>query len=215
MKPIETDELTIHYNVRQCIHARKCVLGHPEVFDTDAKPWIQPEHGSTEEIVAVIEACPSGALTYERKEGPGEALPKVNTVRLWENGPVEVHGDLTVNGEKRTRALLCRCGKTANPPFCNNAHRKGFSAPGLVPFSDNDDEDIADRTGPVQITAFDNGPYEVKGRFEVVGSDGSRIARMTEAYFCRCGASGNKPFCDGSHKRLGFTKPGAFQKSEA
>jgi CDGSH-type Zn-finger protein/uncharacterized Fe-S cluster protein YjdI len=214
MKPIETDELTIHYDVRQCIHARKCVLGHPKVFDTDARPWIQPEHGTTDEIVAVIEACPSGALAYERKDGPSEALPKVNAVRLWENGPVEVHGDLTVNGEKRTRVLLCRCGKTANPPFCNNAHRKGFSAAGLVPFREKDDEDIEDRSGPVEITAFDNGPYEIKGRFEIIGSDGSRIARKTEAYFCRCGASGNKPFCDGSHKRLGFTKPGAFRKDE-
>ena len=51
MKPIETDELTIHYDVRQCIHARKCVLGHPKVFDTDARPWIQPEHGTADEII--------------------------------------------------------------------------------------------------------------------------------------------------------------------
>ena len=209
MKPIETDDLTIHYDQRQCIHARRCVLGLPKVFNSEADPWIQPEHADAEAIIEVIEACPSGALTYERRSGPEESAPNVNTVRLWEDGPVEIHGDLTVNGEVRRRVLLCRCGKTANPPFCNNAHRKGFSATGLVPFDEKADEDLDDRSGKVEVTAQENGSYKVTGRFEIIGSDGHRIARKTEAYLCRCGASGNKPFCDGSHKRLGFTKPGS------
>ncbi|MXQ08136.1 iron-binding protein [Alphaproteobacteria bacterium GH1-50] len=215
MKPIETDDLTIRYDQRQCVHARECVLGLPKVFNTDARPWIQPEHGDTEEIVDVIEACPSGALSYVRKDGSEEPAPRVNRVRLWEDGPIEVHGDLTVNGEKRRRVLLCRCGKTANPPFCNNAHRKGFEATGLVAFDADSDEDLDDRSGPVEIIAQENGSYRITGRFEIIGSDGHRIARKTEAYLCRCGASGNKPFCDGSHKRLGFTKPSSRDETEA
>ena len=214
MKPIETDDLTIHYDVRTCIHARACVLGLPKVFDPDARPWIMPENGTTEDLISVIEACPSGALSYENKSGPNETKPKTNTARLWENGPVEIRGDIQIEGsEPRQRMLLCRCGKTANPPFCNNAHRKGFVASGLPEYRSDSDEDLAASDGPLNVTVFENGPVEVKGNLEVIGSDGHRIARMTEAYFCRCGASGDKPFCDGSHKRIGFTKPAKKERN--
>lgn len=214
MKPVETDDLTIHYEVRTCIHARECVLGLPKVFDPDARPWINPESASTQEIIDVIEACPSGALSYTHKSGPNEALPKTNTARLWENGPVEIHGDIQIEGhDSRTRMLLCRCGKTANPPFCNNAHRKGFSATGLPGYREADDTTPELTDGPLKVTVFEDGPVEVKGNLEVINSDGSRVARLTEAYFCRCGASGDKPFCDGSHKRIGFTKPAKKERN--
>lgn len=207
MKPVETEDLTIHYDVRTCIHARACVLGLPKVFDPDARPWINPENGTTQDIIDVIEACPSGALSYENKAGANEALPKTNTARLWENGPVEIRGDIRIEGhEPRQRMLLCRCGKTANPPFCNNAHRKGFLASGLPDFREDIDKAPEASDGPINVTVFEDGPVEVKGNIEVIGSDGHRIARMTTAYFCRCGSSGDKPFCDGSHKRIGFTK---------
>ncbi|HQU60477.1 MAG: (4Fe-4S)-binding protein [Phaeodactylibacter sp.] len=48
-----------------------------------------------------------------------------------------------------------------------------------------------------------NGPLMVHGPIDVKHSDGS-IVRKEKAAFCRCGASGNKPFCDGSHRRVGF-----------
>ncbi|WP_418235889.1 CDGSH iron-sulfur domain-containing protein [Cupriavidus malaysiensis] len=44
----------------------------------------------------------------------------------------------------------------------------------------------------------------MKGNLELVGASGRLIDRMEEAWLCRCGHSGNKPFCDGTHKRIGF-----------
>jgi len=49
-----------------CQHAAECVRGMPSVFDTSARPWIDPEHARTselaEELRVVIGRCPSGAL---------------------------------------------------------------------------------------------------------------------------------------------------------
>lgn len=203
---VETEELTIHFSGKTCIHARKCVLGLPGVFDPDAKPWIDPDGADTAAIIDVIEACPSGALTYERTSGPAEAPPVTNTARLWEKGPVELRGDLRINGAPRNRALLCRCGQTTNPPFCNNNHRGGFDATGLPDFREDKDTGLDAPGGTLEVTVFEDGPVQLKGNVEIIGSDGHRIARMERAVLCRCGASSDKPFCDGSHKKLGFTK---------
>ncbi len=44
----------------------------------------------------------------------------------------------------------------------------------------------------------------VEGNAEIVTGTGHTIARTTKVFLCRCGHSANKPFCDGSHKRVGF-----------
>ena len=50
-----------------------------------------------------------------------------------------------------------------------------------------------------------DGPYYVKGAFKVVTPAGKELdAGGDETWLCRCGASATKPFCDGSHKRIGF-----------
>ena len=54
------------------------------------------------------------------------------------------------------------------------------------------------------IEAKANGPLMVKGDLEVVKADGNTEMRTKMTAFCRCGASTNKPFCDGSHSKIGF-----------
>ncbi len=49
-----------------------------------------------------------------------------------------------------------------------------------------------------------NGPLFVRGRVRLVDDDETVIREDTRVALCRCGASGNKPFCDGSHRRIGF-----------
>ncbi len=209
MKPIETADLTIHFDGKTCIHARRCVLGLPGVFNSEARPWIQPGDTPVDEIVKVIEACPSGALSYIRKSGPEEAAPKANTVRVWESGPLEFRGDIRIEGQApRTRALICRCGRTTNPPFCDNSHHEGFQATGLPAFKEAKDTELPAPDGPVEISARANGSVMVVGNVEVIAADGSRVARTGKSWMCRCGASGNKPFCDGSHGKIGFHKIG-------
>ena len=56
-----------------------------------------------------------------------------------------------------------------------------------------------------KITALDNGPYLVKGPVLLLDAEGNefRAERATIA-LCRCGESANKPFCDGTHSKIGF-----------
>ena len=64
---------------------------------------------------------------------------------------------------------------------------------------------------PVTIKPLDNGPYEVRGTLTLIDGAGDEVAlgdhRDTDdegIYLCRCGHSNNKPFCDGTHKKVGF-----------
>ncbi|MFL8969717.1 (4Fe-4S)-binding protein [Helcococcus kunzii] len=64
----ETDELIVYWNAKICQHSGNCVKGAPEVFDVKKRPWINLNNASAEKIMAVIDTCPSGALSYKRKE---------------------------------------------------------------------------------------------------------------------------------------------------
>jgi CDGSH-type Zn-finger protein len=65
------------------------------------------------------------------------------------------------------------------------------------------------RDGPLQIDPETNGPLQVSGNLEIVSGTGRIVARVTTARLCRCGGSSSKPFCDGTHARIGFQAPGS------
>ena len=54
----------------------------------------------------------------------------------------------------------------------------------------------------VTIIPTENGPYEVNGEVRIVAPDGTVIRETGKAYLCRCGQSANKPFCDGTHRKV-------------
>lgn len=58
----------------------------------------------------------------------------------------------------------------------------------------------------VKVTIRPNGPYLVEGEIEVVDVNGNKIDTTGQARIalCRCGASVKKPFCDGTHSKIGF-----------
>jgi CDGSH-type Zn-finger protein len=58
---------------------------------------------------------------------------------------------------------------------------------------------------PVAVAVVDDGPLFITGRLPVIRSDGERLEVRNRMTLCRCGQSGHKPLCDGSHKAAGFT----------
>jgi CDGSH-type Zn-finger protein len=57
----------------------------------------------------------------------------------------------------------------------------------------------------VTVTVADNGPYKVQGPIELLDHEGNPVPVPGETVFlCRCGGSTNKPFCDGTHSKIGF-----------
>ena len=62
---------------------------------------------------------------------------------------------------------------------------------------------------PVEIKVRENGPYKVTGPVRVIDADGNEFdlephTKNGTIVLCRCGGSTTKPFCDGTHSKLGF-----------
>jgi CDGSH-type Zn-finger protein/uncharacterized Fe-S cluster protein YjdI len=205
------ERITVLNDGKRCIHSRYCVLNLPNVFRPNVDgPWIDPGAATTEATIAVITKCPSGALRY-RPAGktPAEGVPGVNTIRVWEDGPLAVHAELNVGGDTSShRATLCRCGKSFNKPYCDKMHEKaGFKATGEP--DSGKVATLAVKNGPLAVTPTKDGPLHVEGALEICSASGRTITRTMEAWLCRCGHSKNKPFCDGSHEAAGFKADGS------
>lgn len=207
----EGRDVVVRFEPRRCIHAEECIHGLPEVFDRHGRPWIEPDKGSAEEIAEVVLRCPTGALRFERLDGgPAERAPARNIGRVASNGPVYLEGDLRLqlpDGSvlQETRVALCRCGASKNKPFCDNSHiEAGFEDQGAVA------ERPVGRSGeemdqaPLEIRVIANGPLVYRGPMEVHSADDKGSGAGVKGSLCRCGASQNKPYCDGSHAAVGF-----------
>jgi CDGSH-type Zn-finger protein/uncharacterized Fe-S cluster protein YjdI len=206
IEEVRGTRVVIRFDGRKCVHARQCVLDGPEVFVANTVgAWIRPDAASPDKVEALARNCPSGAITFERIDGGGnEIAPAVNVARVRENGPLALHGDLTIAATgKALRATLCRCGASANKPYCDGSHVTAlFRATGEPPTQESPPLEV--RNGPLSIMPQPDGPLKVAGALEVCSGTGRTIMRGTEAWLCRCGASGNKPFCDGTHRKIGF-----------
>ncbi len=134
-KKYTNGEVTIVWKPDLCIHSAMCVSGLPKVFNSAKQPWIDPQGGTTQQIMEQVKKCPSGALSYYRnaeQQDPvkveGETIVEVS-----KNGPLMVYGNVVIKSAdgKETRqnkvTALCRCGGSSNKPFCDGTHRKnGF-----------------------------------------------------------------------------------------
>lgn len=201
-------EIVISYDPLRCIHAAECTHGLPAVFDDARRPWIMPSGAGTDEIAVVIAKCPSGALHFTRLDGGAAQIsPEDNTIVPTPMGPLRVSGRIQLRAAdgslivKDTRLMLCRCGQSHNKPFCDNSHRdSGFDDPGIVTEGGGP---LATKDG-LSLTASLNGPLLAEGAFILRGVDGHCQYQATDCELCRCGGSENKPFCDGTHQRIGF-----------
>jgi len=203
---VQGQHMELQFEGKRCIHARFCVTYSPTVFLANVQgPWIHPDTIPVERLVEVAHACPSGAIRYRRKDGqPDESAPAVNLTSVRENGPYAVRADIRLEGKALGyRATLCRCGASQNKPYCDGSHNavafvaSGEPATGTVDM-------LPTRNGPLEVEPEINGPLVVRGNLELLSGTGRAVARVTAARLCRCGSSANKPFCDGTHARIGF-----------
>ena len=213
----EGDDVTIFYDVKKCIHAAECVNGAPKVFNPDNKPWVDPDAAGAEKVVETIHRCPTGALTYERKDGgASEEPPAENTVRVAPDGPVYLRGDLVIEdaeGEsvEEIRAALCRCGLSKNKPYCDNSHvKEDWKAEGSVGTAKA--KDAPEGQSRLKARVLPSGPVLLEGPYRLLDAEGEVCLESGGGALCRCGRSSNKPFCDGAHKDAGFDDAGVFAR---
>jgi uncharacterized Fe-S cluster protein YjdI/CDGSH-type Zn-finger protein len=130
----QNDQIAVYWEPKICNHTGNCVLGLPEVFQPQNRPWVLVNAASADKIAAVVMSCPTGALHFERFDGgPQELQSEETSIDARPNGPLHVRGRVRILGpggnliREDTRVALCRCGQSENKPFCDGSHRRvGF-----------------------------------------------------------------------------------------
>ena len=139
-KYYSNQDISVIWKPDLCIHSTKCWKASLAIFSPKRRPWINMSAGTTEQIIKIVDNCPSGALSYERNKNMNEQK--------------------TQTGQNQQSQTIVQVSK--------------------------------------------GGPYLVKGKFVFVGADGKEETKEGSIALCRCGASNNKPFCDGTHRKIGF-----------
>ncbi len=139
LKEYSNKDITIVWKQEKCIHSANCVRGLPGVFNPHERPWIKVKNADTPHLKETIEKCPSGALTWKNlatenfDKDVDQAVGEGVKLNVFADGPILVKGNFEITDsegnvlEKQDNVALCRCGASANKPFCDGAHKKiGF-----------------------------------------------------------------------------------------
>jgi uncharacterized Fe-S cluster protein YjdI len=128
------ENIIVVWRPEQCIHSKICWTDLREVFDPFKKPWVNMEGAPLDAIVEQVKKCPSGALsilsTIENNMNNQEAVKEPVAIHIKPNGPILVQTSCAVtkpDGSVEIRegvTALCRCGASANKPYCDGAHKK-------------------------------------------------------------------------------------------
>jgi uncharacterized Fe-S cluster protein YjdI len=136
-------EITVFWKPGKCIHATTCYRELLEVFNPRKRPWVNMDGAPTEEIIRVVNMCPTQALSfaYNKEIGKGDKSEgvivqereKLPEIRVIEDGPLVLHGKFHIidagGNELKPMKIqsLCRCGASHTMPYCDGTHRKtGF-----------------------------------------------------------------------------------------
>jgi uncharacterized Fe-S cluster protein YjdI len=149
IKKYSNGEITIVWKPDLCVHATTCFRELPDVFKPYHRPWIDPKGATTQQIIDIVNKCPTKALTYEWDNGENDEFPP-------------------------------------NPEFA-------VEVPEPV------------KKPATEVTLLDSGPLMIKGDFLLKDQNGNAIPTASIITICRCGASKNSPFCDGSHNFIQST----------
>lgn len=134
-------QVTIYDNRSVCQFSRACSDRLATVFRHGTTPFVAPSGGRMDEIVRAVRDCPSGALSYgvdgvEERASVDHHDRRPVSIAVTLDGPYRVTGGLPLRdgdgadvargqGASREHYALCRCGESANKPFCSGAHRDG------------------------------------------------------------------------------------------
>jgi uncharacterized Fe-S cluster protein YjdI len=124
-------EVTVVWKPGICIHAKYCWTESPEVFNPNARPWVNVAGASSERIVRQVKRCPSGALSYfyndPQKEVAGNETHVID-VQTVSGGPLLIDGNISLTDEsfnviqKSGKTAFCRCRQSENFPYCDGSH---------------------------------------------------------------------------------------------
>lgn len=136
-KEYSNGDITVVWKPDACIHSTLCWRGMVNVFNPKKRPWISMEGVDSASVIAQVEKCPSGALSWYRNnaaEAPPETIDVETIVEVSPNGPLMVYGNIKVKDAEGNETVkhkvtaFCRCGASGNKPYCDGSHGKiGFT----------------------------------------------------------------------------------------
>lgn len=121
-------QIVIHDNRGICAHSGECTSRLATVFRDDDEPWIDADGAQSRQIIATIQKCPSGALSYSVENVEHADQDRPPNLVVSKNGPycieggIELIGSEFADGASREHYCLCRCGASKNKPFCDGSH---------------------------------------------------------------------------------------------
>ena len=127
-------QLRLNDNRGTCAHSGFCSDRLPAAFHQGGTPFVTLRGGRLDELVHVVRACPSGALSAALADGPGVTdSVREQAIEVSRNGPYRVTGGIPLNdgegdpvarnqGASLEHYSLCRCGHSRNKPFCSGMH---------------------------------------------------------------------------------------------
>jgi CDGSH-type Zn-finger protein len=121
-------ELTVYDNRGTCCHSGNCTDHLPSTFHAAAEPFVDPNGAPAQEIIAIVRACPSGALGYAYEGTRYAGEQRAPAVYVSQDGPYHITGSIALEDVERNDGAslehyaLCRCGHSKNKPFCDGSH---------------------------------------------------------------------------------------------
>ncbi len=138
-------EITVFWKPLKCIHVTTCYRELIEVFNPRNRPWVDMNGASTDEIIRVVNLCPTGALSFKynddkkseeaetgsiKPESTEVIIEPETEVKVMKDGPLVIKGKFSIKSstggtlKQMKIASFCRCGHSKKMPFCDGTHRK-------------------------------------------------------------------------------------------
>ncbi len=162
---------------------------------------------SKENLTTSAKALDRWFAERQKHHGPPRLLEIPNEALVSNAGPINLTGNITLVKEDGSvmyanHLSLCRCGASQNKPICDERHLEAeFLNSGRI--QEVSDAAHTERPSKITISTIKNGPITFKGRLRLHNNLGQECVKQRGS-LCRCGQSANKPFCDGSHEKIGF-----------
>jgi len=146
-------------------------------------------------------------MERQKNRGTPRLLEVPNEVLVSNGGPLQITGNIILVHEDgkvqySNHLRLCRCGHSRSKPECDDQHvDMEFLNSGKI--FEVSEVAASSRPNKITISCIKDGPVTFRGRLRLHNQFGQECVKM-QGSLCRCGQSASKPFCDGSHSRVGF-----------
>jgi len=163
--------------------------------------------GQEENLTTSAKALDRWFKERQKNHGAPRLLEIPNEVLVTNAGPLQITGNITLvnedgNVQYANHLTLCRCGSSQSKPGCDGQHLEmEFLNSGKI--SEVSEIAASQRPSKITISCIKDGPITFRGRLRMHNQFGQECVKMRGS-LCRCGQSASKPFCDGSHSRVGF-----------